>query len=101
MNFAGCAFDWDHGNRAKCQKHGLSVAEIEAVFSSDLMLFEDISHSAHERRLVAVGRTQNGRPVFVGFTIRFREMAGLIRPVTARFVREKEFSRYAKANSGI
>jgi uncharacterized DUF497 family protein len=101
MKFADAAFEWDYGNRAKCEKHGLSLAEIEALFSSDLMLFEDISHSARERRLVAVGRTQNGRPVFVGFTIRFRETVGLIRPVTARFMREKEFSRYAKANSGI
>jgi hypothetical protein len=22
-------FDWDHGNRDKCQKHGMSIGEIE------------------------------------------------------------------------
>ena len=25
-------FDWDHGNREKCQKHGVSVADIEFAF---------------------------------------------------------------------
>lgn len=27
-------FDWDSGNYAKCQSHGLSIAEIEAVFAA-------------------------------------------------------------------
>jgi hypothetical protein len=30
MQFHG--FDWDEGNVAKCQKHGLSVEEIESLF---------------------------------------------------------------------
>jgi uncharacterized DUF497 family protein len=30
MKFDG--FDWDSGNRAKCQKHGVSIAEIESLF---------------------------------------------------------------------
>jgi len=101
MNFVNAAFDWDKGNTAKCQKHGLSIPEIEAFFSTDLMIFEDIRHSAQEKRLVAVGRRHDSRPVFVGFTIRFRGGAPFIRPVTARFMREKEFSRYAEANSRI
>jgi uncharacterized DUF497 family protein len=25
-------FDWDKGNRAKCEKHGLSVPAIEGLF---------------------------------------------------------------------
>ena len=25
-------FDWDRGNRSKCQKHGATVAQIEEVF---------------------------------------------------------------------
>ncbi len=89
------------GNTVKCQKHGLSIAEIEAFFLVDLMVFEDIRHSAQEKRLVAVGRGKNGDPVFVGFTIRFRGTEPFIRPVTARYMREKEFLRYAKANSGL
>ena len=30
MQVAG--FDWDDGNREKCRKHGVSLAEIEALF---------------------------------------------------------------------
>jgi len=101
MKFVNAAFEWDRGNAAKCQKHGLSIAEIEDFLSVDLMVFEDIRHSDREKRLIAVGRSQAGRPVFVGFTIRFRGDAPLIRPVTARYMREKEFSRYAKANPGV
>jgi uncharacterized DUF497 family protein len=101
MKFAGAAFDWDVGNTLKCQKHGLSISEIEAFFSADLLIFEDIKHSTVERRLVAVGRDWRGRPVFVGFTIRFRADTALIRPVTARYMREKEYLRYAKADPGI
>ena len=29
MNFAVSGFDWDDGNRAKCEKHGVSITEIE------------------------------------------------------------------------
>jgi uncharacterized DUF497 family protein len=101
MNFSDATFDWDEGNTAKCQKHGLSILEIEAFFALDLLVFEDIRHSAVERRLVAVGRGRLGKPVFVGFTIRFRDNHPLIRPVTARFMREKEYLRYAKADPGI
>lgn len=28
-------FDWDSGNRAKCTKHGVSVATIESIFERD------------------------------------------------------------------
>ena len=31
MNVGVAGFDWDAGNRAKCQKHGVSVAEVEEV----------------------------------------------------------------------
>ena len=30
MEFDG--FDWDDGNRDKCQKHGVSIGEIERLF---------------------------------------------------------------------
>jgi uncharacterized DUF497 family protein len=31
-------FDWDDGNRTKCQKHGVTIAEIES-FSADKWRF--------------------------------------------------------------
>ena len=30
MVFSG--IQWDRGNRAKCQKHGVTIAEIEYIF---------------------------------------------------------------------
>jgi uncharacterized DUF497 family protein len=62
-------FDWDGGNRTKYQKHGLSIAQIETLFTHSPRIAPDAKHSADEDRLIAVGRIA-GRPVFVAFTIR-------------------------------
>ena len=35
-------FDWDAANRAKCQKHGVSIAEIEEVFHGAVSVFPDL-----------------------------------------------------------
>jgi predicted DNA binding CopG/RHH family protein len=42
--FAG--FDWDDANRSKCQKHGVPIAEIEAVFQGRFRVAPDTKHSA-------------------------------------------------------
>lgn len=85
-------FDWDEGNTAKCQKHGLSTEEIEMFFRSDLYVGPDIKHSALEQRFLAVGRSscRNSQPMFVVFTLR----NGLIRPISARYMHEKEAMKY-------
>ena len=51
-------FDWDEGNRAKCQKHGVSIAEIEALFRNAPRIAPDPRHSEDEDRMVAVGTDQ-------------------------------------------
>jgi hypothetical protein len=38
-------FDWDDGNRAKCQHHGLSPAEVEALFERPVLIVPDVAHS--------------------------------------------------------
>jgi uncharacterized DUF497 family protein len=96
-SFDETAFDWDNGNTGKCQKHGVSLAEIEALFRSDPLTAPDPAHSDEEDRLVAVGLTEHGRPVFVIFTYRQRGGKQLIRPVSARYMRQKEYRRYAKS----
>src|SRR6516165_9240513 len=65
-------FDWDDGNREKCQKHGLALEEIEAFFRQErLYVAPDIAHSQEEQRLFAVGRCpRNGRPMCIVFTLR-------------------------------
>ena len=34
-------FDWAHGNRRKCLKHGMSIADIEAVFARPVVILPD------------------------------------------------------------
>jgi uncharacterized DUF497 family protein len=51
-------FDWDAGNSAKCESHGVSIGEIEAVFRDQPRVAPDPAHSAFEDRLIAIGRTE-------------------------------------------
>jgi uncharacterized protein len=97
MNLRVSGFDWDDGNRAKCQKHGVSSAEIEALFVSGPRVAPDWEHSQEEDRLIAVGKTGFGRAVFVGFTLRTKSGRRLIRPVTARYMHAKEVAAYEQA----
>ena|SRR5215510_344626 len=92
-------FEWDAGNRAKCQKHGVSLAEIEEVFRHAPRVAPDLRHSAGEDRLIAVGRTTKGRPVFVAFTLRTKQGRQVIRPVSARYMHAKEVASYEKEES--
>ncbi len=61
MNLRVTGFDWDSGNRAKCEKHGFSLAEIEALFAGAPRIAPDPKHSDGEDRMIAVGRTGTGR----------------------------------------
>jgi uncharacterized DUF497 family protein len=92
-------FDWDEGNRRKCQQHGLSILEIEALFANGPRVAPDPKHSAAEDRLIAVGRGKTGRPIFVAFTLRAKGKVCLIRPVTARYMHSKEIEAYEKESS--
>jgi uncharacterized DUF497 family protein len=98
MNPLVQGFDRDDGNRAKCQKHGVSIAEIEALFMNAPRIAPDPKHSDDEDRMIAVGRTSAGRPVFVAFTIRTKNRR-LIRPVTARYMHAKEVAAYEKESA--
>ena len=48
-------FDWDEGNRAKCQSHGVSIEEIETVLCDQPRIAPDPAHSVNEDRLIAIG----------------------------------------------
>jgi len=99
MDLRVSGFDWDDGNRTKCQKHGVSVTQIEALFAHGPRIAPDPKHSADEDRLIAVGRISAGRPVFVAFTIRTKNERRLIRPVTARYMHAKEIAAYEKESA--
>ena len=97
MEFDG--FDWDAGNRDKCQKHSVATNEIESLFFGTPLVGPDSAHSAAEQRFRAVGVTASGRHLFVVFTWRFREAERLIRPVSARYMHQKEVEAYEEAVS--
>ena len=99
MAIATDGFDWDAGNRDKCQKHGVSLAEIEAFLGGDPRIAPTLRHSAVEERLMAVGRNDQGRAIFVVFTIRQRRGMRLIRPLSARYMHKKEIERYEARRS--
>ncbi len=66
--------EWDHGNREKCQKHGVTIAEIEDALRGQLRIAPDLKHSATEQRLIAIGRTPAGRWIFVAFTMQYGDV---------------------------
>ncbi len=99
MEFLG--FEWDDGNRAKCQKHGVSIETIEALFLHPVAILPDEAHSQTERRFRAVGRTAEGRGVFIVFTLRQRADGVLIRPISARYMRTDEVKKYEKENPSV
>jgi uncharacterized DUF497 family protein len=98
MTIAFAGFDWDEGNREKCLKHGVSIGEIETLFSRSIAIRPDLAHSVSETRFLAIGLTSAGRYVFIAFTIRRRSGANYIRPVSARYMHGKEIEQYEKAN---
>ena len=87
-------FDWDEGNIGHCQKHGLTIAEIEAALRGEAFVAPDVKHSGAEDRFLAIGRDKNMRPFFIVYTYRTRAGKRLIRPVSARSMHKKEIERY-------
>lgn len=90
------AFDWDDGNRQKCLKHGVPLADIEDLFARRIAIVPDPEHSSEEDRFHAIGTTSKGRHVFLAFTLRKRGEATLIRPISARYMHKKEIEHYEK-----
>ena len=92
-------FDWDEGNRQKCVSHGVSRRDIESLFTRPFSVFPDPAHSRQETRYLAIGTTDKGRHIFLAFTIRQRAGVNLIRPISARFMHNKEIVHYEKETS--
>ena len=90
-------FEWDEGNLTKnWDRRQVSSAECEEVFLNvPLVLADDVMHSAHEARYYALGQTNNGRLLFIAFTVR----ATRIRVISARLMSGKERRVYDQASS--
>ena len=90
MKIAG--FDWDDGNWPKCGKHGVSPEEIEQVLLGNPAVMLD--PHPDEPRMRAIGRTKAGRFVFLVFMLRQDDVQTLLRPISARFMHQKEIDHY-------
>ena len=90
MKIAG--FDWDDGNWPKCGKHGVRLEEIEQVLLGNPAVMPD--PHPDEPRLRAIGRTKAGRFVFLVFMLRQDDVQTLLRPISARFMHQKEIDHY-------
>jgi uncharacterized DUF497 family protein len=99
MDVAADGFDWDAGNLNKCKKHGVPIAEIEAFLLAKPRVAPDIRHSTNEERFVAIGRNEAERALFVVFTFRQRDRRRLIRPLSARYMHQKEIEGYEAEES--
>jgi uncharacterized DUF497 family protein len=81
-------FDWSGGNAEKnWERHSVTPLEAEQVFfNSPLLSGVDVAHSQKEQRFYALGRTDEGRELFIVFTLRAR----CLRVVSARDMSRKE-----------
>lgn len=85
-------FDWDDGNWPKCGKHGVSREEIQQVFFSVPAVMPD--PFPDEPRMRAIGKTEAGRYVFVVFILREIDGRTMLRPVSARYMHQKEVNHH-------
>ncbi|HHT9124794.1 MAG TPA: BrnT family toxin [Candidatus Brocadiia bacterium] len=85
-------FEWNKGNIEKnWGKHKVSFIECEEVFfNKPIVVKEDEPHSKAEARYYVLGKTDEGRLLFVVFTIRGNK----IRVISARDTNRKERRLY-------
>jgi hypothetical protein len=91
-----CAgFQWDEGNAEKnWTKHKVSRVECEEVFFNEpLLVASEVKHSGTEPRFYALGQTDEGRLLFVVFTVR----ETLIRVISGRDMSRREKKEYEHA----
>jgi uncharacterized protein len=95
--------EWDKGNLAKCQKHGLTVRDIEYVLlHGNDFIIRDARHSEAEGRYIAIGRTETERSASVAFTLRCGHDGKLrIRPISSRYMHQREIKKYGQKISEI
>jgi hypothetical protein len=85
-------FDWDKGNtEKKWEGHNVSYLECEEVFfNQPIIIQEDETHSESENRYYVLDKTNDGRCLFMVFTIRNKK----IRVISARDMKRKERRLY-------
>jgi len=81
-------FDWSGGNAEKnWQSHQVTPLEAEQVFfNTPLLCGDDVEHSRKESRFYVFGQTDEGRELFVAFTMRGKRL----RVISTRNMSRKE-----------
>jgi uncharacterized DUF497 family protein len=87
-------FEWDDENTEKNGEwHRVTPEEAAGVFFHEsLVVRSDTGHSKREKRYFALGQTDAGRCLFVGFTVR----GALLRVISVREMNRRERSAYAE-----
>ncbi len=85
-------FDWDDGNWPKCAKHGVTKEEIEKLFDGLLSVLPDPNKD--EPRMRGIGKTEDERYIFLVFMLRESKGSTFIRPISARYMHQKEIEHY-------
>jgi hypothetical protein len=83
-------------NGDKCQKHGVSIEEIESLFAGTVLVSPSPKRSVKEERLIAFGTTARGRKLLVVVTLRHKGAESFLRPISARYMHKKEAAYYEK-----
>lgn len=87
-------YDWDDGNWPKCGKHGVTKEEIEEFFHYSPSVMPD--PHPDEPRMRAIGKTKAGRYLFLVFMFRLIGGQTFVRPISARYMHQKEVDHYEK-----
>lgn len=90
-------FEWDKGNEKKnWKKHNVSIEAEDVFYYEKRLLLNDIKHSDEdEERYVLFGKTNQGKMLFIVFTIRKNK----VRVISARKADKKEVKFYEEAIS--
>ena len=88
-------FDWDDGNVEKnWRSHRVTPSEVEQVFfNRPLLVADDVKHSEKEKRYYIFGQTDEGRFLFIAFTVRKKR----IRVISSRDMNRKERKVYTSS----
>jgi uncharacterized DUF497 family protein len=89
-------FEWDAANWRKSElKHGVAASEAEEALLNNPRCQVDLRHSSDEQRFVALGATNEGRRLFISFTVRRNR----VRIISARPMSRKECVIYEEAQA--
>jgi len=89
--------EWDSGNWPKCGKHGVGRDEIEYVLEHIEIMTPD--PFPLEERFFTASQSKFGRYIFVVFTVRVKFEGNYLRPISARYMHQKEIDKYEKAKA--